>query len=682
MIIKIIDDSKHLIATVCENCGNPLDLARVDKGSLPCRFCGIKYHIRYDSDSFGGKDLLKRAQSDLFLCKWDDAEACFLEALKTIDDVQLKAATHFSIALAKYGIQYIFDHVNNRAQPIVHRLNSINFTADSNYKQAIALATLDADKKEYQAQGKDIDAIYEEFKKLEARSIDYDTFICVKVSDPNKTVKSDKQIIEEFSDDSDTTTLDSKHAHKLYSLLVNSGKKPFFSEMSLFHEAGCDYEAHILYALHKAKSLIIVCYNQEYLKTPWVKNEYSRYISMLNDKEKNSDSIMLINAGNPIDRLGGKKIGENKTYPSNPAIGMQVVNFVEKHLTSETQAKLDARNELEERLEKAEQETKKAKEEAELARKQSEIRAKEIAEQQIKDRQEAEKRAKEEKDKQASKDQSKYGKLPSDFHFVTERRHAPNTVITVAGNAGTPKPCTLPDGTQGIEFGVYPQEASATWDDKSTHTPIQWRVLEKYNDGTALLLSDKILDCVRYHRDFVYMQWRDSDIRKWLNGEGEFRGKSFIEKAFSPSEQGAISTVSNSGNGFYDQKKDLAYSAASCADTQDKVFLLNVAQAHKYFGKGVKYDWGYGTTDKAAQTQGTAYAKLAGSKKGRNLANEGDKLLFEDNGEWKGNSLWWLRNSGSYSEASVVCINGLVFAHGERVSHAGCGVRPAIRVRL
>lgn len=216
--------------------------------------------------------------------------------------------------------------------------------------------------------------------------------------------------------------------------------------------------------------------------------------------------------------------------------------------------------------------------------------------------------------------------------------------------------CTLPNGTQGIEFGTYPQTASATWDDKVTHTPIQWRVLEKYNDGTALLLSDKILDCVPYHKTGGNIEWSKSGVREWLNNQ-------FCNKAFDGLKSSIIQQQIT-GNGV-DSKKVLAVST-------DHVFLLNTAEADSL---------GTATYDPKRRAIGTPYAV----KNNLDVYGGDDKDGYlQIDGKKQGCSLWWLRNRGACgpSFASFVNNYGHVHAAGFNVYYGKYGVRPAIRIKL
>ena len=74
---------------------------------------------------------------------------------------------------------------------------------------------------------------------------------------------------------------------------------------------------------------------------------------------------------------------------------------------------------------------------------------------------------------------------------------------------------SLADARPGdiITFGMYPQTV-----DGADTTPIQWRVLQ-HTDGELWILSEYLLDCKRYHAEFVDAPWQDSDLRRWLNYE-------------------------------------------------------------------------------------------------------------------------------------------------------------------
>lgn len=160
-------------------------------------------------------------------------------------------------------------------QPVCYRISDKKFEENKNAKKAFELAAKD-DCLLYVNRAEEIDYINREFFELKKSGLDYDCFICVKVTE---------------TDDAERRTVDSGYADKIYSELKEEGYKPFYSERELFSRSGRDYEAMILYALYASECMLVVCGNEEYLQTKWVKNEYSRFLKLMGDEEKESDSI-------------------------------------------------------------------------------------------------------------------------------------------------------------------------------------------------------------------------------------------------------------------------------------------------------------------------------------------------------------------------------------------------------
>jgi len=171
---------------------------------------------------------------------------------------------------------------------------------------------------------------------------------------------------------------------------------------------------------------------------------------------------------------------------------------------------------------------------------------------------------------------------------------------------------------KNMEFGSY--------DGK----PISWRVLEKFEDGTALIVTEGAVGCGAYNRECESITWEDCTLRKWLNS-------GFFDTAFTPEECAAIidTEVVNDDN--------LMYGTPGGNDTVDKVFLLSIDEVEKYF------------------------------------ASDEDRVCYDTEGDlvW-----WWLRSPGY---CSIYAAN--VYYDGRRsnycfVANDDLGVRPALRVNL
>ena len=184
-----------------------------------------------------------------------------------------------------------------------------------------------------------------------------------------------------------------------------------------------------------------------------------------------------------------------------------------------------------------------------------------------------------------------------------------------------------------IKFGRYPQAS------KNENALIEWLVLK--NDGSkALLISKYALDCQRYNTSGTDVTWETCTLRRWLNG-------SFINSAFSAEEQKQIlhTTVTVDRS---------PYRTNPGNNTKDRVFLLSIAEAQKYFGsKSVR------------QCQGTVYCFAQGAYK------VGD-----------GYCLWRLRSPGSSGCTAYVYNDGSINEYGYPVDEGTIAVRPALWIDL
>lgn len=190
------------------------------------------------------------------------------------------------------------------------------------------------------------------------------------------------------------------------------------------------------------------------------------------------------------------------------------------------------------------------------------------------------------------------------------------------------------EGFVTIAFGRYPQAS------KNESALIEWLVLK--NDGSrALLISKYALDCQQYNNtSHKYVSWGTCTLRRWLNG-------SFINSAFSAEEQKQILSTTVT----VDRSP---YRTNPGNNTKDRVFLLSIAEAQKYFG-----------SDSARQCQGTAYCFAQGAYK------VGD-----------GYCLWWLRSPGSSGCTAYVYNDGSINDWGHDVDNGTIAVRPALWIDL
>ena len=326
----------------CKTCGEPLDLSKAINGVVKCAICDSVFTLPKVDASQKVLDFLSQGEHDLDTCRFEDAYSAFNKACE-LDKTEPEA--YWGMALAEFKIQYLKDEVNNRLQPICHEISDKDFADSSNFLRATRYAT-EAQRVEYERKAEEINYIKNEFNKIAKTGAKYDCFICVKVTDENGG-----------------KTQDYKAADDIYFELKGKGYKPFFSERELRGVTGADYEARILYALQSAECMLVICFDEAYLRTKWVKNEYSRFLKLVNDEEKESDSIALVFGNRPVEKLPGKK-GKIQGIALNSLTAMErIVQFVDSHTP-------EARKRREEALRAKEEEAKKkAKEDDALKQK-------------------------------------------------------------------------------------------------------------------------------------------------------------------------------------------------------------------------------------------------------------------------------------------------------------------------
>ena len=195
-----------------------------------------------------------------------------------------------------------------------------------------------------------------------------------------------------------------------------------------------------------------------------------------------------------------------------------------------------------------------------------------------------------------------------------------------------------------IYFGSYYLNS------KEKKEPIEWDILEE-KDGKALIISHYILDAIKF--DDKSNNYENSYIRNWLNND-------FYNIAFNNNEKLIIETtkVDNSiaSIGFdVDPYHDT--NSYVCNNTNDKIFLLSVKEAKKYFH-----------FDEERMTKGIDYAK----KQGLYYVSSTDT------------SFWWLRSSCLVDAYYAYCVDndGYIDYYFNYVDRIDRGIRPACWIKL
>ncbi len=308
----------NLTEIKCKNCSAPLTGIKPVSGVIVCKHCGSTFTVPQERADSKLRHILLTGEHELYTCRFDDAYATYFKASEL---ARTEPEAYWGMALSEFKIQYIKDQIENRLQPICHEFTDKSFLQNGNYLEALKYATAEQ-KKVYQSKAEEIDYICKAFHSLKHSGLDYDCFICVKVS---LTENENVGVVSR-------RTQDAYRAEEIYDYLKSCGYKPFYSEREIKKRTGADYEAMILYALYTSETMLVVCSNDEYLRTPWINNEITRFKTLVNNKEKENDSLTIVYAGKPIERLPGENFGriQGINYDLKEALP-QIEKFVEQH---------------------------------------------------------------------------------------------------------------------------------------------------------------------------------------------------------------------------------------------------------------------------------------------------------------------------------------------------------------
>ncbi len=189
-----------------------------------------------------------------------------------------------------------------------------------------------------------------------------------------------------------------------------------------------------------------------------------------------------------------------------------------------------------------------------------------------------------------------------------------------------------------VFFGTYEQDNNTS----NGEEDIEWLVLDK-QDNKILVISKYALDCEQYNTSNTDVTWETCSLRSWLNND-------FINSAFNDGEKSVIPTVTVSAD------KNPIFSTNPGGATQDKVFLLSITEANKYF-----------SSYSSRQCKPTVYATAQ-----RTYVSSSN-----------GNCLWWLRSPGyDQNYAAFVYYDGDGGEDGRPVDLGSSAVRPALWINL
>lgn len=257
----------------CKMCGGALDIT--NETVATCEYCGTQQTLPKLSDDRRA-NLYDRANHFRRNNEFDKAMGIYEQIL---NEDNTDAESYWSLVLCRYGIEYVEDPASRKRIPTVNRAQYTAIFDDDNYRSALKYAD-SAQRTIYQQEARAINEIQKGILEISQKEEPFDIFICYKETDRNGR-----------------RTPDSVLATELYHQLVREGFKVFFSRITLEDKLGVAYEPYIFAALNSAKVMVVLGTKPEYFNAVWVKNEWSRYLSLI----KNGANKILIPAYRDMD---------------------------------------------------------------------------------------------------------------------------------------------------------------------------------------------------------------------------------------------------------------------------------------------------------------------------------------------------------------------------------------------
>ncbi len=253
----------------CKMCGGNLEFEWGESVGV-CESCGTKQTLPKIDDEVRA-NLYNRANHLRQKNEFDKAEQIYEQILA---EEPFEAEAYWSLVLCRYGIEYVEDTRSGKRVPTINRTQYTSVYDDANYKSAIEYAD-EGQRIIYEEEAHSINEIQKKYLALSESEEPFDVFISYKEKD----------------DMTHQRTHDSVLANDLYHQLTQEGYKVFYSRVTLEDKLGSEYEPYIFAALNSAKVMVVIGTRPEYFNAVWVKNEWSRFLSMV--KSSNGEKALI-----------------------------------------------------------------------------------------------------------------------------------------------------------------------------------------------------------------------------------------------------------------------------------------------------------------------------------------------------------------------------------------------------
>ncbi|MBR3179419.1 MAG: TIR domain-containing protein [Clostridia bacterium] len=242
----------------CKMCGGDIELS-ADKTFGTCDSCGSTMTFPKVDDEQRAS-MFNRGNHFRRMGEFDKALAVYE---RIVQEDENDAEAHWCCALCRFGIEYVEDPNTFEYLPTCHRASFDSFLEDVDYLAALEHSD-GITRRQYQKDAAKIAEVQRGILATSQNEEPFDVFICYKESENDGT-----------------RTRDSLMAQEIYYQLTEQGRRVFFSRITLEDKAGTEYEPYIFAALNSAKVMIVVTTSAEHVNAVWVKNEWSRFLSLM-----------------------------------------------------------------------------------------------------------------------------------------------------------------------------------------------------------------------------------------------------------------------------------------------------------------------------------------------------------------------------------------------------------------